>query len=679
MCALPERAYAYVDPSVMTYTIQAVAGVAVALSAVAGVFFRRTRKALFKVLGIDENASKQVESPFSRITPDQAAALDSQLLAGTATSDDRSGNARPSGFSTWRKRFGFALVFAFALSFTVFIAPPLEIVGGNEASLTFGLREIWWIPIAFGLVVALALALALSALRGRAFSIGLVACACVAVAAYVQALALNVHLPVADGVAMAWFDYKRDHVISTVAWIAIIGVPLFLSRKNRERWIKPLVALMAVFVLVQGVGVASVFAKAFGTPDADQERIYVTSDKFLELSSNGNNVVVFVLDTLDNAYMRSVLAENPSWLEPLEGFTYFQNATGSMIPTCYGVPFLLSGQTPEHGEDFHAYISRRYASSSYLDDLHAAGWSVGLYTDSVYEGYGTTPEIEKRIVNDTVNLHTIEDANIDVLGALGALEQLALYRDAPWPLKPLFWFYTSDLNNRMIKIDNGTDLSKVQYILDDHRHLNEVRERGLALVDDGYAGSFRFIHLTGAHYPYNIDANGNLSALATSVEDQTQGSMLMVYAYLDEMKRLGVYDDATVIITTDHGHYAEVEPLEDAAPIAMLVKPGAGVADRMGAANYRYGRTSEWGVQVSDMPVAHGDVLPTVICAIGLDPTPYGQTFFQIDDPNRVRHYINTLPYNNIDHDFGEYEIVGDANDFANWHSTGETWQKRDW
>ena len=55
------QAHAYVDPSVMTYTIQAVAGVAVALSAVLGVALRRTRKALFRVFKIDENANKIVD------------------------------------------------------------------------------------------------------------------------------------------------------------------------------------------------------------------------------------------------------------------------------------------------------------------------------------------------------------------------------------------------------------------------------------------------------------------------------------------------------------------------------------------------------------------------------------------------------------------------------------------
>ena len=51
----PSVALAYVDPSVMTYTIQALAGVAVALSTVFGVAYRRVRKRMVRILGIDEN------------------------------------------------------------------------------------------------------------------------------------------------------------------------------------------------------------------------------------------------------------------------------------------------------------------------------------------------------------------------------------------------------------------------------------------------------------------------------------------------------------------------------------------------------------------------------------------------------------------------------------------------
>ena len=54
-------AHAYLDPSVMTYTIQVVAGVVVAVGAVVGIYWRKAKKKVQDKLGIDENAKKEVE------------------------------------------------------------------------------------------------------------------------------------------------------------------------------------------------------------------------------------------------------------------------------------------------------------------------------------------------------------------------------------------------------------------------------------------------------------------------------------------------------------------------------------------------------------------------------------------------------------------------------------------
>lgn len=51
----------YIDPSVMTYTIQAVAAVAIAVGAAVGIHFRRAKKKLAEKLNIDENKNKEVE------------------------------------------------------------------------------------------------------------------------------------------------------------------------------------------------------------------------------------------------------------------------------------------------------------------------------------------------------------------------------------------------------------------------------------------------------------------------------------------------------------------------------------------------------------------------------------------------------------------------------------------
>lgn len=57
-----DNVLAYIDPSVMTYAIQAVAGIAIAIGAFLGIYFRKIRKKVSKKLGIDENKNKEIES-----------------------------------------------------------------------------------------------------------------------------------------------------------------------------------------------------------------------------------------------------------------------------------------------------------------------------------------------------------------------------------------------------------------------------------------------------------------------------------------------------------------------------------------------------------------------------------------------------------------------------------------
>lgn len=61
MVLMSVSANAYLDPSVTTYAIQAVAGIVVAVGAAAGIYWRKAKKKINDKLGIDENAKKEVE------------------------------------------------------------------------------------------------------------------------------------------------------------------------------------------------------------------------------------------------------------------------------------------------------------------------------------------------------------------------------------------------------------------------------------------------------------------------------------------------------------------------------------------------------------------------------------------------------------------------------------------
>jgi len=122
---LPATAQAYVDPSVMTYTIQALAAVVVALSAVLGVAFRRSRKVLFRLLKIDENANKIVEGTVHKVDAKGAEATNAQMkeiLAAEAIrlKEQKEGTLKPKG------RIGVAFLISFFTVFTILVVAPLE-------------------------------------------------------------------------------------------------------------------------------------------------------------------------------------------------------------------------------------------------------------------------------------------------------------------------------------------------------------------------------------------------------------------------------------------------------------------------------------------------------------------------------------------------------------------------
>lgn len=61
MLLYPKPVYAYLDPSVVTYVIQVVMGLAIAVGAVVYVYWRKAKQKVTEKLGIGDEAKKEVE------------------------------------------------------------------------------------------------------------------------------------------------------------------------------------------------------------------------------------------------------------------------------------------------------------------------------------------------------------------------------------------------------------------------------------------------------------------------------------------------------------------------------------------------------------------------------------------------------------------------------------------
>lgn len=638
-------AYAYVDPSVMTYTIQAVAGVAVALSAVLGVALRRSRKVIFRIFKIDENANKVVEEPVIAIdshSPDATAQhLEAEVVAKHDAAFLDRGPA-PKRLN-WPRRFIRALLCCAFLVLTVFIMGPLEIVAGSGDSLNFGYLDAAPYVMNSGLVLILVLALLLSLVRGRFFDVLLTLVASLGICAYVQALFLNVSLPIADGNALSLENYKTLTVISSIVWLAIIIGFLVLNAQKKQICRTLALTLSACLILVQSVSLFSITLDEQQKAESGTVAFVQTAQGLYDVSKN-DNVIVFVLDFFDTRVLEEILENNPQTLAEFTGFTYFRNSTGSLIPTRYGIPYLLTGEMPHSEDTYYSYTFNRYKRSSFLDDIAKAGYDIGIYSDSVQN------DEPSAIASNYVASTSLE---IDAPALVSILDKIALYRDLPWLLKPLFWFYTDEVNRAAISDAQNP------YVMDDIEYAKSLRADGLSLNDNDKV--FRFIHLLGAHYPYVMDADGNAVKGQTNIQTQGHGSLMIVSDYLRELKRLGLYDNATIIVTSDHGDwYLTDQALEEPTSPILLAKPAENA------------KQAAQPLKTSDVPTGHLDFQATIIDAIGGETAKYGSTFFEIQPGSRPRYYWMTESDGANDTFLREYEINGHVLEFDSWKLTGK-------
>lgn len=662
VCARP--AYAYVDPSVVTYTIQALAAVAVALSAVAGVAFRRTRKVFFRLLGIDEDAGKVIEPAVSCIVPSQKAAADAAFEADLAAV--ASGPVEKP--LKWGSRLWRALLASAFLFFTVFVVAPLEVTLASAQDLIFNI-EMFWQPVVIAAAIgAVVLALVLTVFRGKAFRVAVALVVGLAIAAYIEVMFLNAPLPVADGTPVPWQDYDKITLLSSIVWIAILVIFAVMAL-----WVPRVCSAVSIVLglglaIVQAVGVGSLLLAPKASGVLEGSGTIMVTERGLFNVSDKNNVIVFVLDTMDTAHVIDYLYDYPDTLDEFTGFTFYTNSTGSMIPTRYAVPVMLTARDISAFETYDEYFTSGYKGTRFLDDMLDAGYSLGIYTTNAIWDEPSSTYMSERTVN-IYDTSIDNSVHVDWLGTVKVLWKCALYRDLPWVFKPRFWFETEELNNGMVASDDSGE-EDAPFVFDDELYFRKLKEIGLSVSDEGGEGDFRFIHLLGSHAPYTLNLDGITELEGTSEEIQTIATLRMVREYIRQLKALGLYDRATIIVTADHGEwYLTTDDLYEPSTPIMLVKPSQTAEE------------AAQPLQVSEVPVSHYDLQPTILKAMGADDATLaaynGMVMWNVPDAPRLRLYYTTLndrEQNKKDIAIKEWAIDGNALDFNDWYQTGRVW-----
>lgn len=515
------------------------------------------------------------------------------------------------------------LLSAFAFAFTFLIFGPYELFLSNSAYLVANFSDVWFPMLAFGLIGFVLLAGILSAVQKKPGDILLSVVAGITAAGYLQGNFMNINLGDLTGTAIVWKEYYEEAVINTLVWSAIIGGILFFYHFNKQLW-KGVVKYVSFFILaVQLVAMLSLFL----TQDlSDKNDGFFAINQEFELAKE-DNIIVFVVDMMDTDYMNEILEENPEFLADYEGFTYYPNCLSRYQRTFPSVPYMLTEVPYQFDEPTQDYFDRAWAKAPHLHQLKSEDYRIQLFGNLKYTA-GNGKPMEGLVSNFSTAPRKVPYVRFPMM-----MLKLLCYRDMPHALKQFFWLYTEDINN---VYEDG-------YRINDTAFYQRMKKKGVTVGD--IERQFVLYHLNGSHEPFFMDENGAFVKSGTDEVAQTIGSMKILSDYMEQMKQLGVYEDATIIITADHGDAQATDFSVETLNPTFLMKPKGEQGD----------------FQISNVPVMNSDIWPTVL---GEDVVTDEVSNIHLlnEDSRRIR----TI-YNVWGQDEDIYRITGDAQKLDFW------------
>ncbi len=569
---------------------------------------------------------------------------------------------------------------------TVCFIAPFEIYGNNIAEFKFVLGDFIGLCLLIALGAALLLFAVLSLLRGRAFDVGFGLLFGLSLMLFLQSnyLSLNRTALLGDGTGESlplWQILLNTSIWIVIPVICVLCMWLLNRFRDTLRLVVTMVLAIMIFMGFVSFVTISLTTDVYTTdktpateestaPDADTEHdtsvggnvegTESESDREPEPADDINrlltveglntlatkeNIVIFLVDRFDRDYYYDALAACPEIFDELAGFTYFDDYVSLYPRTFPAVTHLITGVETDFTLPRLQYFQTAYETSPVMYALKDAGYDIHIYTDTYYS-YENATHMGQYVSNishkSTYKIVERPRLSLDML-------RLSLYRSLPTGLCSLVGDISTPTFNKYVEYDT-----------DDEVYTTDMKDlyEALTATDFTFRESekgYSFIHMLGCHLPNVYDENfdpiekdDKYSAVVAMKQ-----SFKIIHAYIREMKRMGVYENATILILGDHASIgSDRKDPYYAHMTSLLVKP-AGV--------------SEGATVTSSAPITTTDIHATILAAAGIDLPEDKRTVFEIpEDEIRTRRYLFQRT-GDPQVECLTYEIIGDGRDFDNW------------
>lgn len=466
---------------------------------------------------------------------------------------------------------------------------------------------------------------------------------------YIDAIFIN-NLEFAGG------DVNAESIACRTITIAVFFVLtefiVISSLLLRKKWKNVVIFTSALFIIMNASGLVADVLTTDAFKDKAQDMYVESQEGSLEVAQK-ENIIYFLFDRFDTDYYNEVIEDDPTYFDELDGFTYYSNNITRYPRTFPSVPYMITGKEYIGEESPEEYLETCYKESDFLKDLKNNGYNIDIYSAKHY-----TYTNAKSLLGIVDNIEPVKEIKSQKKDIAKHLIELSLYRN--------FSYY---LSLKMIEDTNHFTVSKLAdiecdndfYKNDDAAYYEKLCKDGLKFSDN--EKSYIFIHLEGAHAPYILDENCQKTDNATSLS-QTKGAFLIIKKYINELKRLGIYDNSTIIISGDHGI-----PYSDIRSIYSWYKEGIALHAPTVVMFYKP-RSSNDKLNYSNIPLQSENIIPSIIQDANIKTdTNYGYSIKDIEGgADQIRKYYQMIHMNKKRKIlFDIYDVYENANEFDNW------------
>lgn len=360
-------------------------------------------------------------------------------------------------------------------------------------------------------------------------------------------------------------DFGKIEQLLNVFIILLVAAVLYYVCSKWSKAVKGvlLTATIAV-VAMSGLNISTIHAlvsEVEGRLETDQDAV-----PHFNLSKNGQNVVVIMLDRAMGPYIPYIMNERPELQEQFAGFTYYSNTISFGPLTNFGTPALFGGYeyTPVkiNKREDESLVSKQNEALKVMPVLFSEnGYDVTVMAPpyanyqwipdlSIYDEY---PEIDAYITNGMYG--GAVDKEVVVQNTLRNFFCFSVMKTMPLVLQETIYEHGGyNVLRNMNKLTTIMDEDVNTFMMFSN---NATHEPTLLQLPDYEPDE----HVDNTSYQMDLVSKYTLNATTMKMEEESQithyhvnmAAMIQLGKWFDYLRENDVYDNTRIIITSDHG------------------------------------------------------------------------------------------------------------------------------